>query len=173
MDWQGLALTISTTTALLAVGAPFALRWWEERDRQRREKKAQIEQHLFFVLENYALQWVKFYNWQSRYANADRNNDPLPEYDQNEIIVEGFQSHLVHLRMLKQLYRLDDAGFCAQVEKYLQRTTNPVPRYATMDERVQAVTDFGDLVTDQRNSVHAIEAASVAFLRNIAERFGT
>lgn len=80
-DWQGIALVISSTTALLAVGAPFALRVWEERDRRKLEKKKQIEEHLFFVLDNYSKQWSGFFAWQNRASASLRSGKAITDDD--------------------------------------------------------------------------------------------
>ena len=167
-DFQGIALIISSTTALLAVGSPFGLRWWEERDRRKREKRDQIEERLFFALENYqdqAAGVTAFFNEYRDQLQSPQGNLPRDWYKRADA-APGFRSSLLRLRALRDLYGIDDHGFCnavqAYVLDYVPPATGDLNRYAdALAERAQEL---------QKNSAE-VEEKAVAFLRNIEQHF--
>lgn len=121
-DYQGIALVISSTTALLAIAAPFALRWWEERGRQGRAKKKKLEQHLFFVLDNYAGRRTAIERL-AREEYAKLRADDLAGLKtfrerMKEASVPGYDAHLTALRMNCKLYGVDDGGFFDAIERH-------------------------------------------------------
>lgn len=124
-DYQGIALVISSTTALVALGVPVLQRFLDNRDRRRRAKKEQIEDHLFFILDNYRDQLWGVDKFLQNIISRERPELTAPD-DFMRFSMHEFSTRFVKLRALAAVNCIDDGGFCAAVKAYSRHAVPPL-----------------------------------------------